>query len=124
MARGTPLEERYFGNACIFNESEKQQILKHKNFPPAAAVTAPLYRQAAAYDDVTKMQYVDLHTWVVGDLLVKADRMSMANSLELRVPFLDHHVFEFAAAIPLQYKIKVVNQIYAAAAFAELVSGD
>jgi asparagine synthase (glutamine-hydrolysing) len=118
----TPLEERYFGNACIFNESEKQQILKHKNFPPAAAVTAPLYRQAAAYDDVTKMQYVDLHTWVVGDLLVKADRMSMANSLELRVPFLDHHVFEFAAAIPLQYKIKAGQTKYVLRqAFAELV---
>ncbi len=51
------------------------------------------------------MQYIDLHTWMVGDILVKADKMTMANSLELRVPYLDHHVFEFAATIPTKYKI-------------------
>jgi asparagine synthase (glutamine-hydrolysing) len=51
------------------------------------------------------MQYLDLHTWMVGDILVKADKMTMANSLELRVPYLDHHVFEYAATIPTKYKI-------------------
>ena len=52
-------------------------------------------------DDVTTMQYVDLYTWLRGDILVKADRMSMAHSLELRVPFLDKEVFEVAATVPV-----------------------
>jgi len=102
----TPLEERYFGNALIFSEAEKAKLLKNKRFLPPTAVTAPLFREAAAYDDVQKMQYIDIHTWMTGDILVKADKMTMANSLELRVPYLDHHVFEFTATIPTKYKIK------------------
>jgi asparagine synthase (glutamine-hydrolysing) len=101
----TPLEQRYFGNALIFTEEEKHLLLKRNSFVPATEITRPFYSQAAAYDDVTKMQYLDLHTWMVGDILVKADKMTMANSLELRVPYLDHHVFEFAATIPTKYKI-------------------
>lgn len=103
---GTPLESRYFGNAYIFSEAEKKKLLKKKGFLPATAVTAPLYRQVKGLDDVSKMQYIDLNTWMVGDILVKADKMTMANSLELRVPYLDHRVFEFAASIPARYKIK------------------
>ncbi|NLP36422.1 MAG: asparagine synthase (glutamine-hydrolyzing) [Firmicutes bacterium] len=102
----TPLEKRYFGNAFIFSEAEKRQLLKQKDFLPPTNVTAPLYREAAAYDEVTKMQYLDLHTWLPGDILVKADKMSMANALELRSPFLDHYVFAFAATIPTCYKIR------------------
>lgn len=102
----TPLRNRFYGNAHIFNEDEKRALLKDNQFVPATAVTGPLYDRAAAYDDVTKMQYIDLHTWMVGDILVKADKMTMANSLELRVPFLDHHVFEFASTIPTKYKIR------------------
>ncbi len=101
----TPLEERYFGNAFVFGEDEKKLLLKQKNFPPATAVTAPLYAQTRGLDDVARMQYIDLKTWMVGDILVKADKMTMANSLELRVPYLDHHVFEFAATIPARYKV-------------------
>jgi asparagine synthase (glutamine-hydrolysing) len=51
------------------------------------------------------MQYVDLYTWLRGDILVKADRMSMAHSLEVRVPFLDRAVFEVAAALPVSLKV-------------------
>lgn len=102
----TPMERRYFGNAFIFSEEEKQILLKSRDYPPAAAVTAPFWREASAYGQVAKMQYIDLHTWMVGDILVKADKMTMANSLELRVPYLDHHVFELAATIPDKYKIR------------------
>lgn len=102
----TPIEKRYFGNALIFTEDDKRKLLKQKEFPAPTTVTAPLFKEAAAYDDVTKMQYIDIHTWMTGDILAKADKMTMANSLELRVPYLDHHVFEFAATIPLKYKIK------------------
>ncbi|MDW7651354.1 MAG: asparagine synthase (glutamine-hydrolyzing) [Bacillota bacterium] len=118
----TPIEKRYFGNAFIFNEEEKKALLKQKNFSPATAVTGPLYREAAAYDDVAKMQYIDLHAWMTGDILVKADKMTMANSLELRVPYLDHHVFEFAATIPQKYKIKKgLTKYVLRRAFADLV---
>ena len=119
---GTAIEDRYFGNAFIFNEIEKAQLLKQKNFPPATIITAPLFAQASTYDDVQKMQYIDLHTWMVGDILVKADKMTMANSLELRVPFLDHHVFEHAATIPTKYKIKGrMTKIALRQAFADVV---
>ena len=88
-------------------------------------VTAPLYGEAADYDDVTKMQYIDIHTWMTGDILVKADKMTMANSLELRVPYLDHKLFEFAAQIPLKYKIHRKQTKYLLRrAFADLLPPD
>ena len=72
-----------------------------------STVTEELYRQtrAAGYDDVTAMQYVDLFTWLRGDILVKADKMTMANSLELRVPFLDPEVFALASTLPLDQRV-------------------
>ncbi|TKJ04444.1 asparagine synthase, partial [Bacillus cereus] len=56
-------------------------------------------------DDVSKMQYIDMFTWLRGDILLKADKMTMANSLELRVPFLDKEVFDVASKIPTEFKI-------------------
>jgi len=107
LARGTtPLEQRYYGNARIFTEEEKQQLLRR--YDPTVRytdVTAPIYAEAAGLDPVTTMQYVDVYTWLRGDILVKADRMSMAHSLELRVPFLDKEVFEVAATVPVDLKL-------------------
>jgi asparagine synthase (glutamine-hydrolysing) len=68
-------------------------------------VTEQHYRDAAALDDITKMQYIDLFTWLRGDILVKADRMTMAHSLEGRVPFLDTAVFDVAKTIPSELKV-------------------
>src|SRR5690606_13760763 len=95
------VQERFFGNAYIFTEELKRQVLsdwvnQQTNHLSPFDITAPIYEQTEGYDDVTKMQYIDIHTWLVGDILLKADRMSMANSLELRVPFLDKEVFEVA----------------------------
>ncbi|MEP6695803.1 MAG: asparagine synthase (glutamine-hydrolyzing) [Pseudonocardiales bacterium] len=107
LERGaTPIRERYYGNARMFTEEEKRHLLVH--YDPRVSyldITRRFYDEAADYDDVTKMQYVDLFTWLRGDILVKADRMSMAHSLELRVPFLDTGVFEVAAKIPLDQRI-------------------
>jgi len=107
LQRGTTaLEARYYGNARMFSEEEKRRVLRR--YDPTVCytdVTAPIYAEAAGLDDVTKMQYVDLHTWLRGDILVKADRMSMAHSLELRVPYLDREVFEAAAGIPVELKL-------------------
>jgi asparagine synthase (glutamine-hydrolysing) len=107
LERGTtPIEERYYGNARMFTEAEKQKLLRrYDDAVRYTDITAPIYAEAADLDDVTKMQYVDLYTWLRGDILVKADRMSMAHSLELRVPFLDREVFEVAARLPVDLKL-------------------
>src|SRR5262249_61655226 len=70
-------------------------------------VTSPIYDQAeeTGLDDVSTMQLVDINTWLVGDILVKADRMTMAHSLELRVPFLDREVMAVAARLAREEKI-------------------
>ncbi|NMA15503.1 MAG: asparagine synthase (glutamine-hydrolyzing), partial [Clostridia bacterium] len=101
-----PLEKRFLGNAYIFTPQEKSIITTLKKELSPYRVTEPLYRKSFHLDDVTRMQYIDLHTWMPGDILAKADKMTMASSLELRSPYLDHHVFEFAATIPLKYKIQ------------------
>jgi asparagine synthase (glutamine-hydrolysing) len=109
LERGTtPIEERYYGNARMFTEAEKKHLLRrYDGRVRYTDVTAPVYAEAAAagLDEVTTMQYVDLYTWLRGDILVKADRMSMAHSLELRVPFLDREVFEVAATVPVELKL-------------------
>jgi asparagine synthase (glutamine-hydrolysing) len=109
LLRGcTPLEKRYVGNAKLFEETEKANLLIQ--YCPCShyqRVTKTLYEEAKhqGYDPVTTMQYIDINTWLVGDILVKADRMSMAHSLELRVPYLDQQVFEVAAEVHPRLKV-------------------
>lgn len=108
------VENKFIGNAFMFSKEDKEKILKN----PALA-TRPqdlckkLYKRAKNYDDVTKMQYLDINMWMVGDILLKADRMSMANSLELRVPFLDKEVFKIASTLPTKLKTPKENTKYA-----------
>jgi asparagine synthase (glutamine-hydrolysing) len=105
LERGTtPIEERYYGNARIFSPAEKAELMRF-TAEPHTAVTAHLYAETTDVDDSTSMQYVDLHTWLPGDILTKADRMSMAHSLELRVPFLDPAVYAAAAGLPTELKL-------------------
>ncbi len=105
LQRGTtPIEERYYGNARIFSPDEKRRLLRCAA-APHTAVTEAVYAEAADLDDPTTMQYVDLATWLPGDILTKADRMSMAHSLELRVPFLDRAVYAAAASLPTALKL-------------------
>ncbi len=73
-----------------------------------------LLQEAAGYGVLEKMLYVDSKSWLPDDLLVKADKMSMANSIELRVPFLDHKVLEFAAALPTNFKVRGLTTKYLA----------
>lgn len=101
----TPMEERYIGNAKMYTEEEKQVLLKQYNSGlHYLDVTKPLYADTVGYDPVDRMQFIDIHTWMRGDILLKADRMTMAHSLELRVPFLDTKVFETASKIPTSLK--------------------
>jgi asparagine synthase (glutamine-hydrolysing) len=101
----TPMEERYIGNAKMFTEEEKRELLSvYREGLHFTDITKPLYKETKGYDPVDTMQYIDIHTWMRGDILLKADKMTMAHSLELRVPFLDKEVFEAASKIPTSLK--------------------
>jgi asparagine synthase (glutamine-hydrolysing) len=116
LRRGSiPLEQRYYGNARIFRDDELGFLERRDPDLSHVAVTAELYRRTreAGYDDVTAMQYVDLFTWLRGDILVKADKMTMANSLELRVPFLDPEVFAVASTLPVDQRVTKDTTKYA-----------
>jgi len=117
------IEERYYGNARIFRPDEMRSLLR--TYTPQVSytdITAPHYAATTHLDDSTRMQYIDLFTWLRGDILVKADKMTMANSLELRVPFLDTEVFSAASSLPVSEKITPETTKYALRrALAEIV---
>ena len=106
VRRGRPLEERYIGNTNLMGERRKKQLLRqYSGAVNPTDLSRPLFEQTKGQDPVTRMEYCDLNLWMVGDILLKADKMSMANSLELRVPFLDRKVFELACRIPTEHKV-------------------
>jgi asparagine synthase (glutamine-hydrolysing) len=108
------LEQRYYGNARSFSDDQLRAVLP--GFRPEwthTDVTAPVYAESQGWDPVARMQHIDLFTWLRGDILVKADKMTMANSLELRVPFLDAEVFAVASRLPQDAKITRTTTKYA-----------
>ena len=106
VRRGKPLEERYIGNTNLMGERRKKQLLRqYSGKVRPTDLSAPYFAQTKGQDPVTRMEFCDLNLWLVGDILLKADKMSMANSLELRVPFLDRKVFELACHIPTKHKV-------------------
>ena len=110
VRRGRPLEERYIGNTNLMGERRKRQLLKNytgRILP--TDLSRPYFEQTRGQDAVTRMEYCDLNLWMVGDILLKADKMSMANSLELRVPFLDRKVFDLACRIPTSCKVNAAQ---------------
>ncbi len=115
LIRGAqPIEESFIGNCTMFTMEEKHKLLK-KGMPCTRPqeLTRPFYDRVQGKDDVTKMQYLDINVWLVGDILLKADRMSMANSLELRVPFLDKEVFKVASRLSRRLRVNPENTKYA-----------
>ena len=121
VRRGRPLEERYIGNTNLMGERRKRQLLKNytgRIFP--TDLSRPYFEQTRGQDAVTRMEYCDLNLWMVGDILLKADKMSMANSLELRVPFLDRKVFDLACRIPTSCKVNAAQTKIAMRGAAEM----
>lgn len=105
VRRGMSLEERYFGPTVLFNEREKRRLLAdYAGDGDPMFLTEAIWDATEGLDPVTRMQQVDLNLWLAGDILLKADKMSMAHSLELRVPFLDREVWALAAALPAAAK--------------------
>lgn len=103
-----PIDQTFVGQAFIFDNDEAQRVLApaYRSQLTWHDVTQPYFDAVPDYDDMAKMQYLDLHLWQPLDILRKADRMTMANSLELRVPYLDREVWEVARAIPSRQKIR------------------
>ncbi len=100
-------EDWFIGQALVFPEKEAYDILKPKYRvgPSAREVAAPIYDRVRDLSELDKKQYLDLNLWLPGDILLKADKMSMAHSLELRVPYLDREVMQDAGVYPDSYKI-------------------
>lgn len=108
------LPERFIGNAFMFSQKDKKKLLKDSNLATAPQkFCEKFYEKTENFDDVNRMQYLDVNLWMVGDILLKADRMSMANALELRVPFLDKEVFKVAKTIPSRLKVNNENTKFA-----------
>ena len=105
VRRGKKLEDRYVGNAFIFEPNDADKILSYEDKRNFKELTKPFYDKTKNYDMVGKMQYIDFNFWLIGDILLKADKMSMANSLEVRVPFLDRVLISNVIGIPTKYKI-------------------
>ncbi len=106
LIRGSKtVEERFIGNANLFSVEEREKLLKTKltHIKPMEIV-APYYKKVKGLNDIAKMQYIDINFWLQGDILLKADKMSMAHSLESRVPFLDINVFNYTKNMPVDYR--------------------
>lgn len=103
---GVP-EDYFIGQAYVFTEKEASRVLKEKysHGKTPRQVTRPIYDRVRGRDELTKKQYLDLSLWLHGDILLKADKMSMAHSLELRVPYLDRAVMESAEKVPSRFRV-------------------
>lgn len=108
VRNGLAPEEYYVGPAFIFGENEKEDVLQKKYLKGKTwrEIIKPIYDKVKDKDDITKMKYLDFHLWLPEDLLLKADKMTMANSIELRVPFLDKEVMNLAQTIPANFEVR------------------
>ncbi len=103
-----PFYERYIGHGSYMPEKEANEILNEdlRNDETIGDVIKPYYDKVKNMDDVTKKMYIDMHFWLPQDILLKADKMTMANSIELRVPLLDSVLFDYARQIPTKFLVK------------------
>ncbi len=107
MRAAQPVEHRFFRHTYNFTAEERDTYLaKPANAPHPSVFTKVWFDNVVGADDLTKMQYVDFYTWLASDILLKADKMSMASSLELRVPFLDKEVLAVALSLPKRFRIR------------------
>ena len=114
LIRGSkPVEERFIGNANIFTEGERRGLLKSPTTAKTSDVTKPYYDKVQHLNDTQKMQYIDIHLWGPGDILLKADKTSMAHGLEIRSPLLDREVFRVASKIPTKLLVTQETTKYA-----------
>ena len=103
-----PFCQRYLGHAQVMDENEANKILANhlKDNMTTTDVLMPYYQKVKHENDILKKMYIDMHFWLPQDILLKADKMTMANSIELRVPFLDKEVWNVASKIPTKYLVR------------------
>ena len=109
IRRGEKLEDSYIGVNKIFGEKEVKKVLLKKYPISNKDVTKKTYDEYKNDSNIVKMQAIDLDFWLVKDILLKADRMTMASSIEGRVPFIDKEVFKVASSLPIDYKVTKEN---------------
>lgn len=109
IRRGERVEDSYIGVNRVFGDKERKKILKQPITLTNQQITKSFYDELTGYSDIVKMQAVDIHFWLMKDILLKADRMTMANSIEGRVPFIDTSVFQIASGLPFAYKVSKEN---------------
>ncbi len=109
VRRGEKLENSYIGVNRNFSEKMAKKVLKDKYDLKGIEVTKDIYQEFKDYSNINKMQAIDINFWLMKDILLKADRMTMASSLEGRVPFIDKEVFKVASSLPLDYKVTKEN---------------
>ena len=109
VRRGEKLEDSYIGVNKVWSEKETKKLLKNKPVVENRAITKPVYDEFKDKSNIVKMQAIDINFWLMKDILQKADRMTMANSLEGRVPFVDTEVFKVASSLPIEYKVTKEN---------------
>lgn len=104
---GQKVEDRYIGPAEIMSDELANSLVtsKYKNAETSRDLTKKYYDEVKNMDDVSKRLYLDMKMWIVEDILLKADKMTMANSIELRVPLLDKKMWELARTIPVKHKV-------------------
>ncbi|MCF6515175.1 asparagine synthase (glutamine-hydrolyzing) [Lactobacillus sp. S2-2] len=107
LIRGAmPLSERYYRVNYVFNYFDREKLLKDKSINrDSGDYTKHIFDEVKGHDEITQMQYFDINTWLPYDILHKADRMSMANSLEVRTPLVDKKVADFASTMPTKVRI-------------------
>lgn len=109
VRRGKRVEDKYVGVNQVFSEKERKKILTCKDEIKNKDITKPLLEKCKSKSDIVKMQTVDIRNWLLNDILLKCDRMTMASSIEGRTPFTDIEVFNLARTIPLKYKVTKDN---------------
>lgn len=109
VRRGLTLEENYIGVNKVYSDKEAKKITNIKDYIKNQDITKEVYDEFKKEDDITKMQAIDINFWLIKDILQKADRMTMAHSLEGRVPFIDKEVFKYASSLPIEYKVTKEN---------------
>jgi len=108
---GTSFERAYFADLCLLRDDEKAALLSPEvqgqlRGPEPFTAFSRHFERTRGLDDLSRLLYVDLKTWLANDMLVKVDRMSMAHGLEIRSPLLDQRVIEFAATVPSDLKYR------------------
>ena len=109
VRRGYKLEDQYIGVNTIFSEKERRRVLAFSDTIKNKEITKPIFQQYNNKNNMVKMQALDMKYWLTRDILLKADKMTMANSIEGRTPFIDKEVFKIASSLPVEYKVSKTN---------------